>query len=71
MDDKDIKARKIVEIFDDFLSDRLANRGIELNCDIPYATEEAKKKEPRMFDTNCMICGHEWYQMVEEIKSIL
>ena len=71
MGDKDIKARKIVDIFDDFLNDKLTNRGIELNCSIPYATEEAKKKEPRMFDTNCMIYGHEWYQLVEEIARIL
>lgn len=71
MGDKNIKARKIVDIFDDFLNDKLTNRGIELNCSIPYAAEEAKKKEPRMFDTNCMIYGHEWYQLVEEIARIL
>lgn len=44
MGDKDIKARKIVDIFDDFLNDKLTNRGIELNCSIPYAAEEAKKE---------------------------
>lgn len=64
MGDKDIKARKIVDIFDDFLNDKLTNRGIELNCSIPYAAEEAKKKEPRMFDTNCMRQIDIWYQLM-------
>lgn len=71
MDDKYAKARKIVEVFDDFLDDRLTNRGIELNCSVPIATEETKKKEPRMFDTRCMIYGYEWSQMVEEIARML
>lgn len=31
----------------------------------------AKKKNPRMFDTRCMIYGHEWSQMVEEIARML
>lgn len=39
MDDKYTKAREIVEVFDDFLNDKLANRGIELNCDVPVATK--------------------------------
>lgn len=30
MDDKYTKAREIVEVFDDFLNDKLVNRGIEL-----------------------------------------
>ena len=55
MDDKYTKAREIVEVFDDFLNDKLVNRGIELNCSVPVATEDAKKKNPRMFDTRCMI----------------
>ena len=71
MDEKYAKAREIIEIFDDFLNDRLTNRGIELNCSVPFATEDAKKKEPRMFDTRCMIYGHEWSQLVEEIVRIL
>lgn len=71
MDDKYAKAREIIEIFDDFLNDRLTNRGIELNCSVPFATEDAKKKEPRMFDTRCMIYGLEWSQLVEEIVRIL
>ena len=71
MDDKYVKARKIVEIFDDFLDEKLTNRGIELNCDVPVATEDAKKKEPRMLDTRYMIYGYEWSQLVEEIARIL
>lgn len=71
MDDKYTKAREIVEVFDDFLNDKLANRGIELTCSVPVATEDAKKKNPRMFDTCCMIYGHEWSQMVEEIARML
>lgn len=71
MNDKHEKACKIVEIFDDFLDDRLSNRGIELNCSMPFATEEAKNKEPRMFNADCMIYGYEWSQMVEEIERIL
>lgn len=71
MDDKYMKAYKIVEIFDDFLDDRLVNRGIELNCSVPFATEEVKEKEPRMFDTNRMIYGYEWSQLIEEIARML
>lgn len=47
MDDKYTKAREIVEVFDDFLNDKLANRGIELNCSVPVATEDAKKRKIR------------------------
>ena len=45
MDDKYTQAREIVEVFDDFLNDKLANRGIELNCSVPVATEDAKKEK--------------------------
>ena len=44
MDDKYAKAREIVEVFDDFLNDKLANRGLNLIAVCPLLRKMRKRK---------------------------